>query len=119
MTSLAVRLTEIDDDQLEEFIELWIEQKSNDYHLVERIGAANDKGRDVIGFLNPSKHEGPWHLYQCKRKTRGSKTWKARGALRNSARCFVTIPKERTATLPTRDVFVSPRGIVGPLLAAR
>ena len=118
MTSLAVRLTEIDDDQLEEFIELWIEQKSNDYHLVERIGAANDKGRDVIGFLNPSKHEGPWHLYQCKRKTRGSKLGRPEG-LCELGKVFYHHSQGVYATLPTKYVFVSPRGIVGPLLAAR
>lgn len=77
MTSLAVRLMEIDDTQLEEFIELWVERRSEQYDRIERIGAANDKGRDVIGFLTSARHEGPWHLFQCKRKTRGSKLGKS------------------------------------------
>lgn len=73
MASFAIRLQEIDDRELEEFIELWIERKSQQYVRVERIGAANDKGRDVIGFSSERRHEGPWDLYQYKRKTRNGK----------------------------------------------
>jgi hypothetical protein len=43
---------EIDDTQLEEFIELWVECRSEQYDRVERIGAANDKGRDVHSSIN-------------------------------------------------------------------
>lgn len=71
MTSLAVRLQELDNGQLDEFVDLWATQKSSQYVSVERIGGASDKAQDVIGFLTPS--EGPWHLFQCKRKTRGVK----------------------------------------------
>lgn len=69
MSNLAIRLQEIGDAELEEFIELWVDCKSTQYVQVERIGAANDKGRDVVGFLSQRGHEGAWHLYQCKRKT--------------------------------------------------
>ena len=68
MSNLAIRLQEIGDAELEEFIELWVERKSRQYVRVERIGAASDKGRDVIGFSSERSHEGPWDLYQCKRK---------------------------------------------------
>ena len=73
MTNLAIRLQEVGDTELEEFVEIWIERKSQQYVRVERIGAANDKGRDVVGFSSDRGHEGPWDLYQCKRKTRGGK----------------------------------------------
>jgi hypothetical protein len=59
MTSLAIRIQELDDDHLEEFIDLWATQKSQQYLTVERVGGANDKGRDVIGFLSRRRHEGP------------------------------------------------------------
>lgn len=115
MTSLAVRLMEIDDTQLEEFIELWIERASQQYHRVERIGAANDKGRDVIGFRSPSRHEGLWHLYQCKRKTRGGKLGKGEG-LAELGKVFFHYCQGAYKTLPDKYVFVAPRGIVGSLM---
>jgi hypothetical protein len=73
MTSRAIRIQELDDDHLEEFIDLWATQKTTLYDSVERVGGAHDKGRDVIGFLTRRRHEGDWHLYQCKRKTLRSK----------------------------------------------
>ncbi|MFH0302965.1 hypothetical protein AAFX91_38565 [Bradyrhizobium sp. 31Argb] len=50
MRSPAIRIQELDDSQLEEFVDLWASQKSKLYVSVERVGGANDKGRDVIGF---------------------------------------------------------------------
>jgi hypothetical protein len=106
---------EIDDTQLEEFIELWVERASQQYHRVERIGAANDKGRDVIGFLSAARHEGPWHLYQCKRKTRGGKLGKGEG-LAELGKVFFHHCQGAYRTLPEKYVFVAPRGIVGSLM---
>lgn len=115
MPSLSVRLMELGDDELEQFIELWIERKSKEYVRVERIGAANDKGRDVIGFLSPQRHEGPWHLYQCKRKTRGGKLGVPE-AMVELGKMFHHHLEGAYQTLPTKYVFVSPRGVVGPLM---
>lgn len=115
MPSLAVRIVELDDDQLEEFIDLWATQKSSQYLSVERVGGANDKGRDVIGFQTRSRHEGGWHLYQCKRKTRGVKLGLPE-ALLELGKVFYHHSEGAYATLPTKIVFVSPRGIVGPLM---
>lgn len=96
MTSVAIRLMALEEDELEEFIELWCVGSGSGYVSVERIGKANDKGCDVIGFLSQAKHEGPWHLYQCKRKTRGSALW---GPLATDSRWILgTAP----ATLPGR-----------------
>lgn len=115
MASLAVRLMEIDDTQLEEFIELWVDRCSQQYDRVERIGAANDKGRDVIGFLTRARHEAPWHLFQCKRKTRGGKLGKSEG-LAELGKVFFHHCQGAYKTLPEKYVFVAPRGIVGSLM---
>jgi len=106
---------EIDDTQLEEFIELWVERRSENYDRIERIGAANDKGRDVIGFLTRARHEGPWHLFQCKRKTRGGKLGKSE-ALGELGKVFFHHRQGAYKTLPEKYVFVAPRGVVGSLI---
>jgi hypothetical protein len=115
MISPAIRIQELDDGQLEEFVDLWATQKSKLYVRVERVGGANDKGRDVIGFLTRRRHEGDWHLYQCKRKTVGSKLGLPE-ALLELGKVFYHHSEGAYATLPTKIVFVSPRGIVGSLM---
>ena len=114
MANLAIRLQEIDDLELEEFIELWIERKSQQYVRVERIGAANDKGRDVIGFLSERGHEGLWDLYQCKRKTRAAKLGTPE-AITELGKLFHHHVEGAYLTLPRKYVFVAPRGVVAPL----
>jgi hypothetical protein len=114
LSNFAIRLQEIDDAKLEEFIELWLERKSHGYVRVERIGAANDKGRDVIGFSSERSHEGPWDLYQCKRKTRGGKLGTPE-AIAELGKLFYHHVEGAYQTLPMAYVFVVPRGLVGPL----
>jgi hypothetical protein len=113
MTNLAIRLQELSDAELEEFVEIWVETKSRDYLSVERIGGANDKGRDVTGFLTARRHEGEWDLYQCKRKTRDGKLGLPE-ALTELGKVFHHHVEGAYATLPRSYVFVAPRGIVGP-----
>ncbi|MBG0802875.1 restriction endonuclease [Methylocystis sp. H4A] len=113
MTSLAIRLLELEDDELEQFIEFWAEGLTErGYDTVERIGKANDKGRDVIGFKTTQRHEGAWDLYQCKRKTRGSKLSVAEMLL-ELGKMFFHHDDGAYRTLPVRYWFVAPRGIVG------
>lgn len=114
MSSLAIRLQEIDDAELEEFIEIWVERRSTAYQRVERIGAANDKGRDVIGFMTGQRHEGPWDLFQCKRKTRNGKLGMPE-AMTELGKLFHHHVGGAYRTLPVSYVFVAPRGVVGPL----
>lgn len=114
VSNLAIRLQEIGDAELEEFVELWVERKSNQYVRVERLGAANDKGRDVIGFLSDRSHEGPWDLYQCKRKTRGGKLGTPE-AMTELGKLFYHHTAGAYRTLPMKYIFVAPRGVVGPL----
>ncbi|MBA4806888.1 ABC-three component system protein [Brevundimonas sp.] len=115
MTSLAIRLSELDDGQLEEFVEIWVERRESKYTQVERIGGPNDKARDVIGFYTADRHEGAWDLFQCKRKTLGSKLGR-KEALLELGKMFHHHVKGAYATLPLKFTFVSPRGIVGPLM---
>ena len=114
MTSLAIRLKEANDDQLEEFVELFADRIGAGYVVVHRMGQANDKGRDVVGFLTAAKHEGPWHLYQCKRKTYRSALGTTE-ALVELGKVFHHHAEGAYLTLPTRYAFVAPRGITGPL----
>jgi hypothetical protein len=114
VSNTAIRLQEIDDSELEQFIEIWIERRSKRYVHVERIGAANDKGRDVIGFLTDRKHEGEWDLFQCKRKTRGGALGMSE-AMTELGKLFYHHLNGAYRTLPVSYVFVAPRGVVGPL----
>lgn len=114
LSSSAIRLQEIDDAQLEQFIETWVERRSKRYVSVERIGAANDKGRDVIGFLSNRKHEGAWDVFQCKRKTRGGALGTPE-AMTELGKLFYHHLEGAYSTLPVSYVFVAPRGVVGPL----
>ncbi len=114
MTPLATKLQELPYDKLEEFVEIWAERKCKDYKSVERIGQANDKGRDVVGFLSRSMYEGEWDLYQCKRKTIGSKL-EVGEVLVEIGKVFVHHLAGAFATLPSRFIFVSPRGLSSTL----
>jgi hypothetical protein len=114
VSNLAIRLQEIDDAKLEEFIELWLERKSRRYVRIERIGGVNDKGRDVIGFSSERNHEGPWDLYQCKRKTRGGKLGMPE-AMTELGKLFHHHLEGAYQTLPMAYVFVAPRGVVASL----
>jgi hypothetical protein len=107
---LSQSIKELPSDQLEEFVEIWAERKSKDYLQVERVGQANDKGRDVIGFVTKARHEGAWDLFQCKRKTLNSELDLGE-ALTELGKVFYHHVNGGYATLPRNYVFVSPRGI--------
>lgn len=114
MRSIAIRLQELDDDELEDFVDIWLHNRAALYYRTERLGRTSDKGRDVVGFVTDQLHEGDWDLYQCKRKTRGSKLGVGEG-LKELGKVFYHHLKGEYATLPRKYVFVSPRGITGPL----
>ncbi|TBY68945.1 hypothetical protein E0H51_31545 [Rhizobium leguminosarum bv. viciae] len=108
--SLSKRIKELEDDQLEEFVDIWAERKSKDYVKVERLGQANDKGRDVVGFVTSARHEGEWDLFQCKRKTLGSLLGLGE-AMTELGKVFFHHVDGAYTTLPRRYVFVTPRGV--------
>lgn len=54
-------------EEWEEFTSEWLELKKRVYCEIERLGGANDKGRDVVAYItdkNNPKHS--WDCYQCK-----------------------------------------------------
>ena len=53
-------------DDWEEFIKEWAHFQKTKYHLVDRLGGANDYGIDVAGFVTDQGFEGEWDNYQCK-----------------------------------------------------
>lgn len=50
----------------EEFIKEWAQFQKSKYHLVDRLGGANDYGIDVAGFVTDKGFNGEWDNYQCK-----------------------------------------------------
>lgn len=114
MAGLAVRIQELDDKDLEEFIDIWLSRKTSKYHHVETLGKANDKGRDVVGFRSRDLHEGEWDLYQCKRKTRGAKLGMPE-FLSELGKVFHHHAAGAYKTMPHEFWFVTPRGVAGPV----
>tara|TARA_R100001129_G_scaffold62732_1_gene42760 strand:+ start:1555 stop:2652 length:1098 start_codon:yes stop_codon:yes gene_type:complete len=53
-------------DDWEEFIKEWAQFQKTKYHLVDRLGGADDYGIDVAGFVTDRGFEGDWDNYQCK-----------------------------------------------------
>lgn len=104
----ASNILALDDQQLEDFVHDWMLHKTRDYHEVETWGGSGDRGRDVVGYETPSRHEGPWDNYQCKQL-----------AIRLSEKAaFLELGKifmhaaNGEYTLPRKYVFVAPRGVV-------
>lgn len=50
----------------EDFIKEWAQFQKTKYHLVDRLGGANDHGIDVAGFVTDKGFNGEWDNYQCK-----------------------------------------------------
>jgi hypothetical protein len=53
------------DVELEKFVREWVLLKRT-YAGIQRFTGPGDMGRDVVGYLTQTRHEGPWHNYQCK-----------------------------------------------------
>ncbi|MBB3946979.1 hypothetical protein GGQ73_002943 [Rhizobium skierniewicense] len=114
MAGLAVKIQELDDKLLEEFIDIWLTRKATKYLRVETLGKANDKGRDVVGFCSDDLHEADWDLYQCKRKTHGAKLGMPE-FLAELGKVFHHHTTGTYKTMPREFLFVAPRGVVGPV----
>ena len=50
----------------EEFLREWGHYQKKQYHLVTRLGGANDYGVDVACFCTDDGFQGDWDNYQCK-----------------------------------------------------
>lgn len=62
------RLSTFDDGEFEIFVLQWINGFLKDnYNEVQRRGAAGDKGRDIVAWIDPpGTPNRRWDLYQCK-----------------------------------------------------
>ncbi len=114
MAGIAIKIQELDDKLLEDFIDIWVDGKSGLYHRVESLGKANDKGRDVVGFVTDDLHEGAWDLFQCKRKTRGGKLGIGE-FIGELGKVFYHHSTGTYKTMPRQFWFVAPRGVTGPV----
>ncbi|WP_141441337.1 ABC-three component system protein [Vreelandella titanicae] len=99
------------DDELEAFVRDWVSHKKRDYLSVTNFGGGGDLGRDVVGFLTSSKHEGAWHNYQCKQYNKSLSIGKV----------FVEIGKvlyysyKGSFTAPEKFIIVAPKGVSRPV----
>jgi hypothetical protein len=103
------KLKIVSPDEYEDIIREWVAgycQKK--YVGVRKVGGANDKGRDVVAFINA---KGDYDNYQCKHYNHPlapSDIWKELGKL-----CYYTF--DGSYKLPQNYFFVAPHG-VGPKL---
>lgn len=94
-------------DQLESFVEDWVNQRSKDYHSHQRWSGTGDLGRDVTGYVTDRRLEGPWDNFQCKQL----------GIKLNEKALFVELGKifmhaaNGAYTLPRAYIFVAPQGV--------
>jgi len=104
------RLKIISPDEYEDIIREWIAGYCQTKYIgVRKVGGANDKGRDVIAFINAAND---YDNYQCKHYDHPlapSDIWKELGKL-----CYYTF--DRSYKLPRNYFFVAPQG-VGPKLS--
>lgn len=108
-TNYRRQLLALQDDELEAFVRSWTNQKVEcaKYLSCQNFAGPGDMGRDVVGFLTQSKHEGAWHNYQCKQYSSTLPTDKAILDLGK----VIYHASEGNFTLPESTFFVAPKGI--------
>jgi hypothetical protein len=104
------KLKIVSPDEYEDIIREWIAGYCQTKYIgVRKVGGANDKGRDVIAFINEAND---YDNYQCKHYDHPlapSDIWKELGKL-----CYYTF--DGSFKLPRKYFFVAPQGI-GPKLS--
>jgi hypothetical protein len=108
LPNYSINILALPDERLEAFVKDWLSSKEKAYVETQRWNGPGDRGRDVVGYLTPYRHEGPWHNYQCKQlqvKLTVPATFLELGKIfmHSSAGAY---------SLPTRYVFVAPKGVV-------
>ncbi|GEO37017.1 hypothetical protein SAE02_11650 [Skermanella aerolata] len=94
------------DKELEVFVHLWVARQTKTYVDHEEFGNANDLGRDIVGFVTNSRHEGPWDNYQCKMLGRTLDD----AAMHQELAKILYFASEGHFTPPRKYIFVAPKG---------
>lgn len=102
----AREITALNDRDLERFVDDWIGTKSAHYLGHKRFGSGGDMGRDVVGYLSDRRMSGPWDNFQCKQLL---KPLTAAAAGLELGKIFWHASQD-AFSLPSRYVFVAPRG---------
>ena len=93
--------------ELEKFVRDWALQKKAEYFKVETFSGSGDRGRDVVGFVSETLHEGEWDNFQCKQY---GKTLPTATAFHEIGKIlYYTSQGEFTA--PRAFKFVAPKGV--------
>jgi hypothetical protein len=93
--------------ELEKFVRDWAMQKKNEYFKVETFSGAGDRGRDVVGFVDETLHEGDWDNFQCKQY---GKTLPTATAFHEIGK-ILYYANQGEFTAPRAFKFVAPKGV--------
>jgi hypothetical protein len=107
MPNFDRQLLSLTADELEKFVRDWALQKKTEYHKVEKFTGTGDRGRDVVGFLTASLHEGDWDNYQCKQFGKTLPT----SAVFHEIGKVLYYADQGEFTAPRYFKFVAPKGI--------
>jgi len=99
------------DTDLELFVDDWMSRKKESYVETEIWAGSGDKGRDVVGYLTGQRHDGPWHLFQCK-QLKG--TLRLPDAIKELGKVFYH-SADGSYPLPEAYYFVAPHGVARPV----
>lgn len=103
----AIQIRALPSDQLEEFVDDWLEQRYKEYHGHELWRGTGDMGRDVTGYVTAQRMEGDWDNYQCKQLS----------IMLSEPAAFVELGKifmhsaAGAYSLPRRYHFIAPKGV--------
>lgn len=100
-----------DSGEWEVFISEWLTSKKTEYAEVKRLGGANDRGLDVVGYLDASKQEGVWDNIQCKHYRSAIPT--AKGLI--DVAKIIYWSHQGAFKPPRRSRFLAPKGPCGTL----
>lgn len=93
--------------ELEKFVRDWALQKTKEYFKVETFSGPGDRGRDVVGFVDQTLHEGDWDNFQCKQY---GTTVPTAGAFHEIGK-ILYYASQGEFTAPRSFQFVAPKGI--------
>jgi hypothetical protein len=99
------------DAELEVFVDDWMSRKKQTYVDTQIWAGSGDKGRDVVGYLTDQRHDGPWHLFQCKQL---KVPLRQPDAITELGKVFHH-SADGGYPLPEAYYFVAPRGVARPV----